>query len=153
GNPETTTGGMALKFYASVRIDVRRIESIKVGQEIVGNRVRARVVKNKVAAPFRVAEFEILYNEGISKVGGILDLAVENGFVEKRGSFFSVGDTRIGQGRDNAKSYLREHPELMLELETKVRGLTGASLVRAAGGSEEEESPSAIAESRLAYAA
>jgi len=153
GNPETTTGGMALKFYASVRIDVRRIESIKVGQEVIGNRVRARVVKNKVAAPFRVAEFEILFNEGISKVGGVLDLAVENGFVEKRGSFFSVGDTRIGQGRDNAKSYLREHPELMLELESKVRGLTGGSFVSSEGESEAEESPSAIAETRLAYAA
>jgi len=153
GNPETTTGGMALKFYASVRIDVRRIESIKVGQEVVGNRVRARVVKNKVAAPFRVAEFEILFNEGISKVGGILDLAVENGLVEKRGSFFSVGETRIGQGRDNAKNYLREHPEMMLDLESRIRGLSGLAFVSSEGESEEEGRPAAIAEPRLAYAA
>jgi len=121
GNPETTTGGMALKFYASVRIDVRRIESIKVGQEIVGNRVRARVVKNKVAPPFRVAEFEILYNEGISKVGGILDLAVENGLVDKKGSFYTYGEGRLGQGRESAKQYLRENPSLAEELERGIR--------------------------------
>ena len=127
GNPETTTGGMALKFYASVRIDVRRIESIKVGQEIVGNRVRARVVKNKVAAPFRVAEFEILYNEGISKVGGILDLAVENGLVDKKGSFYLYGEGRLGQGRENAKQYLRENPSLAAELEKGVRAAFAAT--------------------------
>jgi len=127
GNPETTTGGMALKFYASVRIDVRRIESIKVGQEIVGNRVRARVVKNKVAAPFRVAEFEILYNEGISKVGGILDLAVETGLVDKKGSFYLYGEGRLGQGRENAKQYLRENPSLAAELEKGVRAVFAAT--------------------------
>jgi recombination protein RecA len=127
GNPETTTGGMALKFYASVRIDVRRIESIKVGQEIVGNRVRARVVKNKVAAPFRVAEFEILYNEGISKVGGILDLAVETGLVDKKGSFYLYGEGRLGQGRENAKQYLKENPSLAAELEKGVRAAFAAA--------------------------
>jgi len=153
GNPETTTGGMALKFYASVRIDVRRIESIKVGQEIVGNRVRARVVKNKVAAPFRVAEFEILYSEGISKVGGILDLAVENGLVDKRGSFFSYGETRIGQGRDNAKGYLREHPELIAELDGRIRSMSGLSLTSTDQEGSEAAGTSAIAEAEVAYAA
>jgi len=121
GNPETTTGGMALKFYASVRMDVRRVESIKVGQEVVGNRVRVRVVKNKVAPPFRVAEFDILYDEGISKVGDVLDLGSEMGLIEKRGSFYSYRDERIGQGRENAKQYLREHPEVAADLEAAVR--------------------------------
>jgi recombination protein RecA len=121
GNPETTTGGMALKFYSSVRVDVRRIESIKVGQEVVGNRVRARVVKNKVAPPFKVAEFDIMYNEGISKVGGVLDLGVETELISKRGSFYSYGDERLGQGRENAKQYLRDHPELTTKLESEIR--------------------------------
>jgi recombination protein RecA len=121
GNPETTSGGMALKFYASVRIDVRRVESIKQGQEVVGNRVRARVVKNKVAAPFKVAEFDIMYNEGISKVGGILDLGVETELIEKRGSFYSYQEQRLGQGRENAKQYLRENPEFADELEASIR--------------------------------
>lgn len=121
GNPETTTGGMALKFYASVRIDVRRTESIKVGQEVVGNRVRARVVKNKVAPPFKVAEFDIMYNEGISRVGGILDLGVETGLIEKRGSFYSYNDDRLGQGRETTKDFLREHPEMVEELDHRIR--------------------------------
>jgi recombination protein RecA len=121
GNPETTTGGMALKFYASVRLDVRRVESIKVGQEVVGSRTRVRVVKNKVAPPFKVAEFDILYNEGISKVGDILDLGVELGVIEKRGSFFSYGEQRIGQGKENARQYLKEHPEVAEEMEARVR--------------------------------
>ncbi len=121
GNPETTTGGMALKFYASVRLDVRRIESIKVGQEVVGARTRVRVVKNKVAPPFRVAEFDILYNEGISKAGDVLDLGVELGLVEKRGSFYTYNDERIGQGRENAKQALRDNPELLQALEAQVR--------------------------------
>jgi recombination protein RecA len=103
GNPETTTGGMALKFYSSVRMDVRRIQSIKLGSEIIGNRTRVRVVKNKVAPPFRTAEFDIMYNEGISKSGDILDLAVELSLIDKRGSFYSYGDIRLGQGRENAK--------------------------------------------------
>ena len=121
GNPETTTGGMALKFYASVRIDVRRTESIKVGQEVVGNRVRARVVKNKVAPPFKVAEFDIMYNEGISRVGGILDLGVETGLIDKRGSFYSYKEDRLGQGREKVKQYLIENPETAQELEQNIR--------------------------------
>ncbi len=125
GNPETTTGGQALKFYASVRLDMRRIESIKVGSEVVGNRVRVRVVKNKVAPPFKVTEFDILYNEGISKVGDILDLAVEMELIDKRGSYYSYGETRLGQGRENARAYLKEHPEIAWELETALRNLAG----------------------------
>ena len=121
GNPETTTGGMALKFYASVRLDVRRVESIKVGQEVVGNRTRVRVVKNKVAPPFKVAEFDILYNEGISKVGDVLDLGVGMGLVEKRGSFYTYGEQRIGQGRENARGYLKDNPALADELEAQIR--------------------------------
>jgi len=121
GNPETTTGGMALKFYSSLRLDVRRIKSIKVGQEVVGNRTRVRVVKNKVAPPFRDAEFDIMYNEGISKIGDLLDLAVETEIVEKRGSFFSYGDTRLGQGRENSKDHLRQNPDLAKEIEKKVQ--------------------------------
>jgi recombination protein RecA len=125
GNPETTSGGMALKFYASVRMDMRRIESIKVGQEVVGNRTRVRVVKNKVAPPFKVAEFDIMYNEGISKEGGILDMGVALELIDKRGSYYSYGEERLGQGRENAKQYLREHPEMAEELVQKVRAAAG----------------------------
>jgi recombination protein RecA len=121
GNPETTTGGMALKFYASVRLDVRRIQSIKLGAEIIGNRTRVRVVKNKVAPPFRTAEFDIMYNEGISKAGDLLDLATAMEIITKRGSFFNYGDLRLGQGRENAKDYLRAHNELAAEIELAVR--------------------------------
>ena len=121
GNPETTPGGLALKFYASVRLDIRRIQSIKVGAEIIGNRVRVRVVKNKVAAPFRTAEFDIMYNEGISKVGDIVDLATQLEIVTKRGAFFSYGDIRLGQGRENAKEFLRQNKDLATEIETAVR--------------------------------
>jgi recombination protein RecA len=121
GNPETTTGGNALKFYASVRLDVRRIQSIKVGAEIVGNRTRVRVVKNKVAPPFRTAEFDIMYNEGISKVGDLIDLATTLGILEKRGAFFSYGDVRVGQGRENAKEFLRQNPDLADEIEQAIR--------------------------------
>jgi len=121
GNPETTTGGQALKFYASVRLDVRRIQSIKVGAEIIGNRTRVRVVKNKVAAPFRTAEFDIMYNEGISKVGDLLDLATQFEIVDKRGAFYSYGDTRLGQGRENSKEFLRQNPDLALEIENFIR--------------------------------
>jgi recombination protein RecA len=121
GNPETTTGGMALKFYASVRLDVRRIQSIKLGTEVIGNRTRVRVVKNKVAAPFRTAEFDIMYSEGVSKVGDLLDLATEMEIVSKRGSFFNYGDLRLGQGRENAKEFLRQHADLAAEIETAVR--------------------------------
>jgi recombination protein RecA len=125
GNPETTSGGRALKFYASVRVDVRRTESIKVGQEVVGNRVRARIVKNKVAAPFKVAEFDIMYNEGISRVGGILDLGVETELINKRGSFYSYKEDRLGQGRENTKEFLREHPEMLEELDHRIRVQAG----------------------------
>ncbi len=121
GNPETTTGGQALKFYASVRLDVRRIQSIKVGSEVIGNRTRVRVVKNKVAPPFRQAEFDIMYNEGISKAGDLLDLATEMNIVDKRGSFYSYGDVRLGQGRENCKQFLRENPDMALDIETIIR--------------------------------
>lgn len=121
GNPETTTGGNALKFYASVRLDVRRVESIKNGSDVVGNRTRVKIVKNKVAPPFKEAIFDIMYGEGISKGGEILDMAVELELVQKSGSWFSIGDERIGQGRDNAKAYILSHPELMNQLEEQVR--------------------------------
>jgi len=121
GNPETTSGGMALKFYASVRLDVRRIQSIKLGQDIIGNRTRVRVVKNKVAPPFRTAEFDIMYNEGISRVGDLLDLATNLEIVTKRGAFYSYGDIRLGQGRENAKDFLRENAELADEIDVAVR--------------------------------
>jgi len=121
GNPETTTGGQALKFYASVRIDVRRIQSIKVGAEVIGNRTKAKIVKNKVAAPFRIAEFDIMYNEGISKVGDLLDLATQFEIVDKRGAFYSYGDVRLGQGRENSKEFLRENQDLALEIENFIR--------------------------------
>jgi recombination protein RecA len=121
GNPETTTGGNALKFYASIRLDVRRIQSIKIGAEIVGNRTRVRVVKNKVAPPFRTAEFDIMYNEGISKVGDLIDLATQLEIVDKRGAFFSYGETRLGQGRENSKEFLRQNPDLANEIELVIR--------------------------------
>jgi recombination protein RecA len=121
GNPETTTGGQALKFYASVRLDVRRIQAIKVGDEVIGNRTRVKVVKNKVAPPFRTAEFDIMFNEGISKSGDVLDLATKFEIVQKRGAFFSYGDIRIGQGRENAKEYLRANPDLMNEIDAVIR--------------------------------
>jgi recombination protein RecA len=121
GNPETTTGGQALKFYASIRLDVRRIQSIKVGEEVLGNRTRVRIVKNKVAPPFRTAEFDIMFNEGISKVGDLLDLATQLEIIQKRGAFFSYGDVRIGQGRENSKEFLRQNSDLAYEIETVIR--------------------------------
>jgi len=121
GNPETTTGGMALKFYASIRCDIRRIQSIKSGAEVIGNRTRVRVVKNKVAAPFRTVEFDIMYNEGISKSGDLLDLAVEMDVIEKRGSFYSYGELRLGQGREKTKDYLAENPDLYAEIDQIIR--------------------------------
>jgi len=121
GNPETTTGGNALKFYASVRLDVRRIQAIKVGDEVIGNRTRVKVVKNKVAPPFRTAEFDIMFNEGISKAGDVLDLATKFEVVQKRGAFFSYGDIRLGQGRENAKDFLRQNLDLMNEIDTVIR--------------------------------
>lgn len=125
GSPETTTGGRALKFYASVRIDVRRIDSIKQGDQIVGNRTRAKVVKNKVAPPFKQAEFDIMYGEGMSKTGSLVDEGVKQGIVSKSGAWFAYGDIRLGQGRENAKKYLQENPEIALEIENKIREACG----------------------------
>jgi len=145
GNPETTTGGNALKFYASVRLDVRRIQAIKVGEEVIGNRTRVKVVKNKVAPPFRTAEFDIMFNEGISRAGDILDLATKFEVIQKRGAFFSYGDIRVGQGRENAKEYLRSNPDLLAEIDAVIRqkALSGEialplDIGGEDGGSEEE---------------
>jgi len=121
GNPETTTGGNALKFYASVRLDIRRIGAIKSGEEVIGNQTRVKVVKNKVAPPFREAEFEIMYGAGISRVGEIIDMGVQQGFIEKSGSWFSYNGERIGQGKENARAFLTQHPEIAQEIETKLR--------------------------------
>jgi recombination protein RecA len=136
GNPETTTGGMALKFYASVRLDVRRIQTIKLGQEIIGSRTRVRVVKNKVAPPFRTAEFDIMYNEGVSREGDLIDLATTAEIITKRGSFYSYGDVRLGQGRENSKDYLRSNPDLADEIELAVRqqAQSGAMPLPTGGG-------------------
>ena len=122
GNPETTSGGKALKFYASVRLDIRRIDSIKQGQDVMGSRTRVRVVKNKVAPPFRVAEFDIMYSEGISREGGLIDLGLEMGLVKKSGAWFNLGEIRLGQGRENAKEYLRQNSDVAFALEEQIRG-------------------------------
>jgi recombination protein RecA len=157
GSPETQPGGRALKFYASQRLDIRRIETLKEGTEAVGNRVRVKVVKNKVAAPFRQAEFDIEYGFGISSQGCILDLGLEHGIVQKSGSFFSYGDERLGQGRNNVKGYLREHPEIAVEIEQKIYEAVGTEPATAplaavpatddpGGGAPPEESPEAAQE-------
>ena len=122
GSPEVTPGGRALKFYSSVRIDLRRVESIKHGTEVVGSRVRARVVKNKIAPPFRTAEFDIMFNQGINKMGDLVDLGVAQDLIKKSGAFYSHGETRLGQGRENAKDFLSQHPELAQEIESRIRG-------------------------------
>ncbi len=152
GNPETTTGGRALKFYASVRMDVRRIEALKQGGEIVGNHVRVKVVKNKIAPPFKEAEFDIMFGKGISREGDILDLAVKENIVEKSGAWFAYGGAKIGQGRENAKQYLAENPEICREVEDKVREAFhlpgsghGASENKAAGETEAPETSAAAA--------
>ena len=140
GNPETTTGGNALKFYASVRADIRRIAQIKNGEDVIGNRTKVKIVKNKIAAPFKVAEFDIMYNEGISKTGDILDLAVEHDIVGKSGAFYKYNDQNIGQGRENAKRYLKENPEIMDEIDRKVRArVAGEEIIEEATSSEESE--------------
>ena len=139
GNPETTPGGRALKFYASVRLDIRRIESIKQDGEVVGNRTRVKVVKNKVAPPFREAEFDIMYGEGISKEGSILDMAVKLDIIEKSGAWFSYNNAKIGQGRENVKKYLRENPEIAEEIENKVRDNYNKAFEEALSGDEEVE--------------
>jgi len=129
GNPETTTGGNALKFYASVRLDIRKISAIKEGEEVTGGRVRVKVVKNKIAPPFRSAEFDVMFNEGISKLGEIIDIGAEKNIIEKSGAWFSYGGTRIGQGRENVKTFLNEHSEMAAEIEAKVRESYGLKAV------------------------
>ena len=136
GNPETTPGGRALKFYASVRLDIRRIDTIKVGTEPMGSRAKVKVVKNKVAAPFRVAEFDIMFNEGISREGGLLDIGLEMGIVKKSGAFFSVGDIRLGQGRENAKEYLRQNPDVAEAIESQIRAAATPATAGAADDSD-----------------
>ncbi len=139
GSPETTTGGNALKFYASVRLDIRRIGSIKKGDDVIGNETRVKVVKNKVASPFKMAEFDILYGEGISRLGEVLDLGVANHIVEKAGAWYAYNGEKIGQGRDNSREFLRENPTLAIEIENKVREALGIPPVQAAQGSAEPE--------------
>ncbi|PZN10928.1 MAG: recombinase RecA, partial [Bacillota bacterium] len=138
GNPEVTPGGRALKFYASVRLDVRRVDTLKQGGEMIGIRARAKVVKNKVAPPFRQAEFDLVYGKGISREGDLLDVATQYGIIEKSGAWYSYGDTRIGQGRENAKEYLVQHPELADAIEQRVRELLSLGGIRAATASEDE---------------
>ena len=135
GNPETTTGGNALKFYASVRLDIRKIELLKDGQEVIGNRVRVKVVKNKMAPPFRQAEFEILFNEGISRTGELIDLGVAKGLIEKSGAWYNYKGERIGQGRENTRTFIREHPQVAKELELQIREAAG--LIKGRSQSEE----------------
>jgi len=125
GSPETTSGGRALKFYASVRIDIRRIETLKVGAEMIGNRIRAKIVKNKVAPPFREAEFDIMFGKGISREGSLLDVGVEHGIVRKGGAWFTYDEVQLGQGKENSKNYLRENPDLALQLENDVYKAVG----------------------------
>jgi recombination protein RecA len=137
GNPETTTGGRALKFYSSVRVDIRRIAAIKDGENVIGNRTRVKVVKNKVAPPFREAQFDILYGIGISKIGDLLDLAVNNKIVDKSGAWFSYGEERLGQGRENVRQYLQENPKLLGEIETAVKEALG--MIPAAKTEEKQE--------------
>ena len=141
GNPETTPGGRALKFYSSVRLDIRKVENLKQDGEVFGNRARVKVVKNKVAPPFREAEFDIIYGKGISKSGNILDLAVSLDIVEKSGSWFSYDGTRIGQGRENAKKYFEDNPKIMAEVEKKVRAKFDEAFEKSLNdeGSEEVE--------------
>ncbi len=146
GSPETTTGGNALKFYSSVRMDIRRIGSIKERDEVVGNQTRVKIVKNKMAPPFRQVEFDIMYGEGISKTGEILDLGVQAGIVEKSGAWFSALGERIGQGRENAKQYLRDHPEMMATLEAKIRESNGLADAMLAGPDAQDDAEEAVPE-------
>src|SRR5512147_501241 len=148
GNPETTTGGNALKFYASVRMDIRRTQSIKTNAEVVGNRVRVRVTKNKIAPPFREAEFDIMFNEGISKVGDVLDIGVNMDIITKRGAFFTYGDVKLGQGRENGKDFLRDHPEIANEIEGVIRTNVAAA-AEAAKASLRAEEPDGEEEEEL----
>ncbi|HTK50944.1 MAG TPA: DNA recombination/repair protein RecA, partial [Gemmatimonadaceae bacterium] len=136
GNPETTTGGKALKFYASVRLDIRRIGPVKEKEDVIGSHVRVKVVKNKVAPPFKQAEFDIMYDEGISHASLVLDIAAEAGIIDKSGAWYSYGSQRIGQGRENAKLYLKDNPALMTEVEEKVKGVLGIKVADAPADSE-----------------
>ena len=144
GNPETTTGGNALKFYASVRIDIRRVSVIKDGEEQLGTRTRVKVVKNKVAPPFKKAEFDIMFGEGISKIGEILDLGVKLGVVQKSGAWFNYGEMRLGQGRDNAKQFLKDHPEVSDEIEKIVRANSDRLLAAGKKGTVKPLDPSEV---------
>jgi recombination protein RecA len=139
GNPETTTGGNALKFYASVRLDIRRIGAIKKGEEVIGSQTRVKVVKNKVAPPFRQTEFDIIYNEGISKEGELIDIGSENGIVDKTGAWYSFNKERIGQGKDNARQFLKDNPDIAAEIEKRIREKAMAAIRAAAGDEEPEE--------------
>jgi recombination protein RecA len=141
GSPETTPGGRALKFYSSVRLDIRRIEAIKDGAEVTGSRTRVKVVKNKVAPPFRQAEFDIMYGKGISREGALLDLAVEMGIAKKSGAWFTYEGEQLGQGRENAKNYLHDHPELMVDMEQKIRAIAGVNGEAEAEFSDKDEEP------------
>ena len=142
GNPETTTGGRALKFYSSVRLDVRRIDKITQGQEVIGNRTRIKVVKNKIAPPFKTAEFDIMYGEGVSRMSSLVDMGVEMDIVDKSGAWFSYEGTRLGQGKENAKQALKDQPELAAEIEAKIR----AKLLAVSGDEPEEADPQTAAE-------
>jgi recombination protein RecA len=147
GNPETTTGGNALKFYASVRLEIRRVESIKDGSEVTGNRVRVKVVKNKVAPPFRVAEFDIMFNEGISRVGNIVDVGTELGILRKSGAFYSFGDQRLGQGREKVKEFLKQNPTIADEIESRIRSASLNSIpIALTGGNGNGATPHAADE-------
>jgi recombination protein RecA len=138
GNPETTPGGRALKFYASVRMDIRRIETLKTGTDAIGSRTRVKVVKNKVASPFRVAEFDIMYNEGISTEGGLLDVGIAAGILSKTGAWFNYGDIRLGQGRENAREFLKQNPEIAQKIDDEIRGKVASIEVGVEGISEAE---------------
>ncbi len=138
GNPETTPGGRALKFYCSVRLDIRRIETLKTGTDAIGSRTRVKVVKNKVASPFRVAEFDIMYNEGISREGGLLDVGIAAGVLAKTGAWFNYGDVRLGQGRENARDFLKANPEIATRIEDEIRGKVASIEVGVEGIAEAE---------------
>jgi recombination protein RecA len=148
GSPETTSGGRALKFYASVRIDIRRIETLKVGAEMIGNRVRAKIVKNKVAPPFKEAQFDIMFGKGISREGSLLDVGVEHGIVRKGGAWFTYDEVQLGQGKENSKNYLRENPDLALQLENDVYKAVG--MIESDSDEETTEKPEETKESKAA---
>ena len=153
GNPETTPGGRALKFYASVRLDVRRIETLKEGVEAIGNRTRVKVVKNKVAPPFKQAEFDIIYGEGISWEGSLIDVGLEQKIVQKSGSYFSLGDERLGQGRQNAIAFLREHPDVAAEIVRRVEGDAAEAAAAAEAGTPAEAGEEASEAAQIAEVA